>query len=214
LPDAPRSGITTEDDVLRALLIKGVVPVDQLAVTVASDLEPVSALVGQLGTDGLVEAASGGLRLTSEGKLKALAVFDADREKIGEDRLHELLLAFHGLDLRTKDTVTAWQLRASGDEPVINDHSDAAYDTEVLRRLSALHDNAVAWITPLTIAFTRFVRYQGRLEQALISAREGDQRYVASPRVDSYHSVWFELHEDLIRIAGQRRSDQAAIDGA
>ena len=38
-------------------------------------------------------------------------------------------------------------------------------------------------------------------------ARGGDQRYVASPRVDSYHSVWFELHEDLIRLSGKKRAE-------
>jgi hypothetical protein len=38
-------------------------------------------------------------------------------------------------------------------------------------------------------------------------ARSGDQRFVASPRVDSYHSVWFELHEDLIRLSGKKRAE-------
>ena len=38
----------------------------------------------------------------------------------------------------------------------------------------------------------------------------GDQRYVASPRVDSYHGIWFELHEDLIQLAGRSRADEVA----
>jgi hypothetical protein len=37
---------------------------------------------------------------------------------------------------------------------------------------------------------------------------------VASPRVDSYHSVWFELHEDLIRLAGRTRSAETAAGRA
>ena len=36
----------------------------------------------------------------------------------------------------------------------------------------------------------------------------GDGKYVASPRVDSYHGVWFELHEDLILLAGRTRADE------
>jgi hypothetical protein len=63
-------------------------------------------------------------------------------------------------------------------------------------------------MAPLTAAFARFDSYQGRLAWALTVAQGGDQRYVASPRVDSYHSVWFELHEDLIRLIGRRRSDE------
>jgi hypothetical protein len=39
-------------------------------------------------------------------------------------------------------------------------------------------------------------------------------RFVASPRVDSYHGVWFELHEDLIRLAGRRRSDEGSAGRA
>ncbi len=49
----------------------------------------------------------------------------------------------------------------------------------------------------------RYDIYDRRSDRALELARGGDQRYVASPRVDSYHSVWFELHEDLIRLVRQ-----------
>jgi pyruvate,orthophosphate dikinase len=31
---------------------------------------------------------------------------------------------------------------------------------------------------------------------------------VASPRVDSFHGVWFELHEDLIQLAGRTRAEE------
>jgi pyruvate,orthophosphate dikinase len=206
--EKPASATATSDEVLKVLLIKGAATGDQLTLNLACDPESVSALVAELRAAGLIEAASGGDRLTGEGKLRALAAFDADRERIGADRLVELRASFHELDLKMKDTVTAWQLRPSGDEPVINDHSDPAYDAQVLERLSELHHGVVAWMAPLTAAFARFARYQGRLEWALTVAQGGDQRYVASPRVDSYHSVWFELHEDLIRLLGRRRSDE------
>jgi len=42
----------------------------------------------------------------------------------------------------------------------------------------------------------------------------GDGRYVASPRVDSYHGIWFELHEDLIQLAGRTRADEVAAGRA
>ena len=206
--EAPASATSTKDDVLEVLLIKGVATADQLTLNLGCDPASVGALVAQLGTEGLVEAASGGHRLTAEGKLRALAAFDIDRERVGADRLAELLASFRDLDLRMKDTVTAWQLRGGSDEPVINDHSDPAYDAQVLGRLAELHRDALAWMAPLTAAFARFDRYQARLERALTAAHGGDQRYVASPRVDSYHSVWFELHEDLIRLIGRRRSDE------
>jgi len=42
----------------------------------------------------------------------------------------------------------------------------------------------------------------------------GDGKYVASPRVDSYHGIWFELHEDLILLAGRNRADEVAAGRA
>ena len=51
-------------------------------------------------------------------------------------------------------------------------------------------------------------RYRARLSAALEQALAGDLRFVASPRVDSYHGAWFELHEDLILLAGRTRADE------
>ena len=107
-----------------------------------------------------------------------------------------------------KDTVTAWQMRDVASEPTINDHTDAAYDAVVLGQLGDLHGDAIGWLCGIADHCGRFEDYRARLERALGRARAGDQRYVASPRVDSYHGVWFELHEELIRLAGRRRSDE------
>jgi pyruvate,orthophosphate dikinase len=48
----------------------------------------------------------------------------------------------------------------------------------------------------------------------MAAARGGDNRFVASPRVDSYHGIWFELHEDLILLAGRNRADEVAAGRA
>ncbi len=206
--EQPTAGTATQADMLRALLIKGAAPVDQLANAVSCATDMASSLADQLVACGLAEVSGGGCRLTGEGRLKALDAFASDQDQLGADRSVALLEAFRPLDLRMKDTVTAWQLRATGHESLFNDHSDAAYDAQVLDTLSELHADTAGWMASLTAAFGRFSRYQARLERALAAARDGDQRYVASPRVDSYHGVWFELHEDLIRLAGHRRSDE------
>jgi hypothetical protein len=107
-----------------------------------------------------------------------------------------------------KETVTAWQLRSTDGEPVINDHSDAAYDASVLERLEGVGADADAWLAPIEPASRRLAGYRERLARAIERARGGDQRYVASPRVDSFHGIWFELHEDLIQLAGRTRADE------
>ena len=112
-----------------------------------------------------------------------------------------------------KDTVTAWQLRDPGAQ-LLNDHSDAAYDRAVLDRLAALHADAVAWLTPHEAGCPRLAGYRVRLGRAAEAAQAGDGRFVASPRVDSYHGIWFELHEDLIQLAGRTRADEVAAGRA
>ena len=39
----------------------------------------------------------------------------------------------------------------------------------------------------------------------------GDHDYIASPRLDSYHNVWFELHEDLILTQGIDRAAEGSF---
>jgi pyruvate,orthophosphate dikinase len=113
-----------------------------------------------------------------------------------------------------KDTVTAWQMREVDGTQAFNDHADAEYDASVLTRLDALHRDAAAWLAPLAAELPRLAAYATRLDRAAEHARGGDGRYVASPRVDSYHSVWFELHEDLIQLAGRNRADEVAAGRA
>jgi len=204
----------TADDVLRGLLIKGLVTPEGLATTLSSSAEPVLPFIDGLVAEGLAETSAGAFRLTGEGKLRALDVFAADRDRSGgEEACVAALDRFLLLDCRMKDLVTAWQVRDVAQQ-VFNDHTDAAYDASILEQLGALHGDVVDWLTPLGTRLARIGGYRERLEGALARARDGDQKYVASPRVDSYHSVWFELHEDLIRLSGRRRTDEAAAGRA
>ena len=57
-------------------------------------------------------------------------------------------------------------------------------------------------------------RYADRLAAALAAIDAGDEQMVAHPLRDSYHTVWFELHEELIRLTGRNRADEAAAGRA
>jgi pyruvate, orthophosphate dikinase len=202
------------DDVIRRLLIIGPVEADTLAETLGTESARIDVAVEQAVSDGHVERADGTLRLSAEGKLRALTLLTADRDRIGQARSDELLVAFHALDLRMKEIVTAWQVREVAGVQALNDHSDPKYDARVLADLVALHAEATGWLGPIIHALPRFGTYRTRLARAATLARDGDQRFVTSPRVDSFHGVWFELHEDLIRLAGRRRSDEASAGRA
>ena len=171
-------------------------------------------MLDRLVADGLVEMAAGSFRLTADGKSVGHERITEDTAAWGVDNALAALDAFLVLDHRMKDTVTAWQMREVDGTQAFNDHSDPAYDAEVLARLAALHVDASAWLAPLVAGLPRLGAYGERLELAAAMAAAGDGKYVASPRVDSYHSIWFELHEDLILLAGRNRADEVAAGRA
>jgi pyruvate,orthophosphate dikinase len=200
--------------VLRALVVKGYATPEAIATALLCATDEASAHLDRLVADGLAEIAAGSVRLTADGKSVGRERIAADTEHWGVDNATAALDAFLALDHRMKETVTAWQMRDVEGTQTFNDHSDAAYDAQVLEALASLHSDASAWLRPLVAGLPRLAAYLERLERAAAEARGGDTRYVASPRVDSYHGAWFELHEDLILLAGRNRADEVAAGRA
>jgi hypothetical protein len=57
----------------------------------------------------------------------------------------------------------------------------------------------------------RFARYGSRLTEARARAEAGEHAWLTGALIDSYHTVWFELHEDLLAtlgIAREREGDR------
>ena len=209
------AGVTaTLDDCLRILATKGFATTANVSDALGAAPEAVQRLLDQLVVDGLAATVAGAYRLSEAGSARAAELLAADRDAWGLEAANAALEAFLPLDHRMKDTVTAWQLKPGDGEPTINDHTDAEYDGRVLDDLAALHEDAAAWLTSLEAAIPRLRGYRPRLTRALERAVAGDGKYVASPRVDSYHGIWFELHEDLIQLAGRTREDETAAGRA
>lgn len=101
---------------------------------------------------------------------------------------------------------TGWQLRPQpGDPYAVNDHSDWAWDERVLRDLRDLAGRLREIVAELSGVLTRFAGYDERFEASLRRVDEGDLSGVDKPREDSCHTVWMELHEDLIASLGESR---------
>jgi pyruvate,orthophosphate dikinase len=198
----------TLDACVRRLGIKGLATTASLAEALLAEPEQVQPLLDQLVVDGLAASVAGAYRLTEAGTERAESFVVADREGWGVEPATAALDAFLDLDGRMKQIVTDWQLKSGDGEPVPNDHADPAYDAAVLDRLGALHAEADAWLAPLEAATWRLRGYRERLARAVERARAGDGKYVASPRVDSFHGIWFELHEELILLAGRTRAEE------
>jgi pyruvate, orthophosphate dikinase len=194
----------TSDACLRVVAIKGFAQLPGIADAVLAAPTAIEPILDQMAIDGLISTSAGALKLTAAGTARAATLLAADRAAWGPGAADAALDAFLELDPQVKGTVTAWQLRDE-DARVINDHTDPDYDAAVLDRLADVDAAAARWFTDAAAGPRRLDDYRSRLSRALAQARAGDGRFVASPRVDSYHGIWFELHEDLIGLAGRTR---------
>ena len=103
---------------------------------------------------------------------------------------------------------TDWQMMPSaGGERVPNDHSDPDYDNGIIDRLGRQHERAEKILDRFAELEPRLTVYKQRLDEAYDKALAGEHDYVSGARIDSYHTVWFELHEDLLRMLGREREE-------
>ena len=192
-------------DLLRALQLRGFASVEQLAASLLASADAVRTMLAGLET-GLVDSTPRGLHPTAKGRAWLAAALAEERARLDPHELATLYDAFMQHDARFKKAVTAWQVKLVDGLPVTNDHADADYDGAVLAALAALHDQALPLLARATAALPRLERYAARLDQAAAKIAAGDVTLIASPLKDSYHTVWFELHEELISLSGRDRA--------
>ena len=94
-----------------------------------------------------------------------------------------------------------------GGSRVANDHADRNYDMAVIDRLGDLHEQAEGIVARLAQELPRFDYYARGLATALERAEAGACEWVSDARIASYHTLWFELHEDLLRLLGRQRRE-------
>jgi len=194
----------------RLLSIRGMAMTAGLVETLG-DADAVETTLIALADAGDAEDIGGGRwRLCEQGATAATAAFAAEAETAAHG-LETHMPAFNELNLRFKELITAWQTRMVDGEQQINDHTDADYDAEVLRSLASdVHGPISELLGAAATSLGRLADYVPRFDRALAAIERGDQAMVAHPLKDSYHTVWFELHEELIRLTGRDRATEDA----
>ena len=111
---------------------------------------------------------------------------------------------------------TDWQLRpspeGSEEEHVKNDHSDSEYDSGVINRLVELDNHVQPICSDLKECLERFASYGDRFTYALNLVLEGEVDWFTKPMIESYHTVWFELHENLLSTLGIDRASESSVE--
>lgn len=115
--------------------------------------------------------------------------------------------AFEKINLDLKALITDWQTIEVGGVRVANDHSNKDHDEKLIDRLGKLHERADAIFAKLAAGLPRLGYYRTHLLAALEKAEDGAIEWVSDARIESYHTLWFELHEDLLRIVGRTREE-------
>lgn len=186
------------DEVLHALRLKGLASIESVAAAAGIGAGEAGARLEVLAAGGLALERSGrrtGWVLTAAGRernaAEAGAALDADSAR----RVEEAYTRFLALNGSVKGLCARWQF--AGEE--------ARFD--LVEELSGHHPKVEAALTETGI--DRFGRHAERLTRALEQI-DDDPRYFASPLVESYHTVWFEAHEDFIVSLGRDRATEGA----
>jgi hypothetical protein len=78
----------------------------------------------------------------------------------------------------------------------------------VIDRLATIDDRAGPVIRRLGTRLEEFGDYRSRLRHARTQVEAGEHDWFTSPRIDSYHTVWMELHEHLLLALGRERASE------
>jgi hypothetical protein len=197
--------------VLHGLRLKGFGEPDDVAAIVGVDVDLVDKHLEQLQGDGFVLRRDGrlvGWALTADGRAEQERLLAAELDEAGARAVIDAAYRkFLGLNIDLLTVCTAWQMV---DDTTLNDHSDASYDAGVIDRLVGLHGDLDPVLTDLEAALDRYGGFRPRLDIAVERVQGGDPDWFTKPLIDSYHTVWFQLHEDLLNTLGIERSQEAS----
>jgi hypothetical protein len=190
--------------VLQAVRLKGRVSLADLAATLGENTDDVAGTVERLTKSGLLIDGKA-LRVSPDGRVRLDELLVAERKQIDTAALAAVYADFRAVNAEFKALVTDWQLKDG--RP--NTHDDTAYDAAVLARLDDVHQRVTPIVTAAAAQLPRLSHYSAKLQAALDNVRDGDTAWLSRPLIDSYHTVWFELHEELILAAGLTRESEA-----
>jgi DNA-binding MarR family transcriptional regulator len=200
----------SELTVLQAIRLKGRVSPADLAATLAQDPAALTSTVTELVASGLLLEGKGSLRTTPEGRQRLSALLAQERSSIDQDSLAGSYAKFLAVNADFKALVTDWQIKDG--QP--NAHDDADYDAAVLARLHGVHQRVVPILAEVSRQLPRLTGYADKLTAALTKLEDGETMWFLRPIIDSYHTVWFELHEELIAASGLTREQEAIAGNA
>jgi hypothetical protein len=194
---------------LHTLTLRQLASAEQLAEISGQPVAEVEAGLERAVADGVVAAARGAYMIRPEGRALLDGGYpDAFSELRASGAVGEAIEAFEtGVNTQVLSLTTDWQTVEVDGAPQPNDHGDAEYDARILDRLGRAHEKTQKVLRPIADVDPMVDRFLDRLGTALTRAEGGETDYVSGVRVDSFHTVWFQMHEHLLRLTGREREE-------
>jgi hypothetical protein len=145
-----------------------------------------------------VARAARGVRITREGRIANAAWARLEPGTEAEAVVRRGYSRFLPLNQELLRVCHDWQLQPG--------------DWSVLDRAAALDERIGPIVKRVSAAAPRFESYRHLLRGALARVSEGANDWLTSPRVDSYHTIWMQLHEDLLLALGRDRASEDLSD--
>ncbi|NKQ52463.1 hypothetical protein HFP15_06185 [Amycolatopsis sp. K13G38] len=182
---------------------------EQLADINGLALAEVEAALAKALTDSAVMAARGSHMITPAGREFLDGVYARAYAALRADgAVTEAMESFEtGVNKQILALTTDWQTVEVDGARVTNDHGDADYDAKIIEKLGRVHEKTAKVLRPLAAADALVERFLDRIGTALTRAEGGETDYVSGVRVDSVHTVWFQMHEHILRLTGRERPE-------
>lgn len=195
-------------EAMHGLAIKKFGTAAAVADLLAADETEVAAHLADAVAAGEAAGAKGAFMLSPKGQAALASAYPGEFASLRADTaLSEGYARFEVVNAELKQMITEWQTIEVAGERVPNDHSDTDYDAKCIDRIADLHERAEPVLRSFARIVPRLARYVDRLSEALDLVDEGKIEFVSGAKVSSYHTVWFELHEDLLRMLDRTRDE-------
>ncbi len=194
---------------LHALTLRQLANEDQLREIVDQPPDDLRSALEKAVGDKTVIAARGSYMITPEGREVLERAYPEWFASLRSDpAVAEAFEKFEsGVNKQVLNLTTEWQTVNVDGKPVVNDHGDADYDGKIIAKLGATYDRTVKVLDRFAVADPTVARFLSRLGEALTRAEAGEIDYVSGVRVASFHTVWFQMHEHLLRVMGRERPE-------
>jgi hypothetical protein len=198
--------VSRELALLMALRTQGLATVTRAATAAGLDHDVASEMLTGLADAGLAKLREGraaGYMLLPPGTARLDELLAAEGLRTCEP-LGDCYDRFMQLNTRVLKVCSDWQLKA---DDVPNDHADPDYDAEVIDRLADLHARSSKCVGTIAACAERYGPYGMRLGACVERLQAGDHSAFTAVMAESYHTVWFEMHQDLLLTLGREREE-------